>query len=404
MLHVPVPEVGFEEHYWIAENDGMQSRRQMAVASGPYRSTVTPSIADIRLNIPSEVVSDIEEAAASLASFDSYTAVKFGDSITIGPMTSILLRTESASSSQIENITVSARQLALAEIGESSSVNARTVIANVRTMEAATALSDRIDNQTILDMHRELLAGQSGWESHAGQFRNQLVWIGPSGVTPVGASHVAPQSELVPSAIKDLVKFIARDDLPIIAQMAIAHAQFETIHPFVDGNGRTGRALVHAMLRNKGLVTRATPPISAGLLTNTQEYFSALTSYRKGDAQPIIERFAAASRFASVTGVQLVDELYRHVEDGRDQLKSLNLRPQAGAWAVLPLLIANPIIDSRFLRERLSIGPQAALSALTQLEKAGILMESSGLRRNRVWQHPGILKTLDAYAAKNRRR
>jgi len=398
---VSIPPLSYAEHYWVAENDGMQSRRAMSAASGVYQSAVVPEIADISLSLPTEVAADIEEAAAALASFDAYTVAKLGgNNSTLGPMTSILLRTESASSSQIENITVSARQLALAEIGQSVSVNAKTVIGNVRTMEAATALAEHINTQTILDMHRELLLGQPGWETYAGRFRNQLVWIGSSGVSPLGAIHVAPQPEYVAPAISDLVAFVARDDIPVIAQMAIAHAQFETIHPFADGNGRTGRALVHAIMRNKGLVTRTTAPVSAGLLAKTADYFAALTRYRQGDARPIIERFADASRYASSSGIQLVDELSHHVTNNRNKLSAMRLHSNAGAWSILPLLVANPVIDSKFLRERLNMGHQAALSALTQLENADILTETSGFRRNRVWQHTGILTTLDAYAAK----
>ena len=88
----------------------------------------------------------------------------------------------------------------------------------------------------------------------------------------------------VPAAIDDLMTFAARDDVPLLAQIAVAHAQFETIHPFTDGNGRTGRALVQAMLRNKGLTRQVTVPVSAGLLVDTDGYIAALTAYRDGDA------------------------------------------------------------------------------------------------------------------------
>ena len=112
-----VPATSREEDYWVAETNGMTSRRQMAAASGPYERTITPAIADLRLSIPADLATDVEEAAAALASFDRYAASALGpDSPTLGPMSTILLRTESASSSQIENLTVSARQLAMAQI------------------------------------------------------------------------------------------------------------------------------------------------------------------------------------------------------------------------------------------------------------------------------------------------
>ena len=181
-------------------------------------------------------------------------------------------------------------------------------------------------------MHRALLSGQRGWEDHAGRWRDQLVWIGTSAISPRGASHVAPQAPLVPPAMEDLVGFVHRDDVPVLLQAAVAHAQFETVHPFVDGNGRTGRAMVHSILRAKGILTATTAPVSAGLLTQTEQYFAALTAYRDGDAQPIVERFADAARFAASSGSRLVDDLSEQVDAARAQLSGLRRQPRHGGW------------------------------------------------------------------------
>ncbi|QIK84510.1 Fic family protein [Sanguibacter sp. HDW7] len=400
-----VPAVGSEPDYWVADSDGMTSRRAMAAASGPYERAVTPEIAALRLAIPADLVADLEEAAAALASFDRHAAAALGpESPTLGPMSSILLHTESSSSSQIENLTVSARQLALAQIDESTSVNARVVAANVATMEAALRLADHLDAAAICEMHRVLLSAQPGGEEHAGLFREQLVWVGTSAVSPRGAVHVAPHHERVPAAIDDLVAFMARDDLPVVAQTAIAHAQFETIHPFVDGNGRTGRALIHATMHAKGLVTRTTAPLSAGLLTDTSAYTDALTAYRTGDARPIVEQLVRAALFAASSGSRLVDDLAAQVAEGREALAATGLRSQAGAWKVLPVLVAQPVLNSRFLQERLGMNQVGAQRALDQLVAAGLLVERTGQRRNRVWEHGGIVTVLDAYAAGLRRR
>ncbi|MFD6135991.1 Fic family protein [Isoptericola sp. NPDC060257] len=180
-------------------------------------------------NITAALSANPEEATAALSRFDGYAAKVLGTtSPTLGPMSSILLRTESASSSQIEDLTVGPRQLALAEIEQSTSTDARTVVANARAMEAALALADRLDTDAILEMHRALLSGQHGWEDHAGRWRDQLVWIGTSANCPRGASHVAPQAPLVPAAMEDLVEFVRRDDVPVLLQAAVAHVQFET--------------------------------------------------------------------------------------------------------------------------------------------------------------------------------
>lgn len=400
---VSFPQAGADERYWIASTDDpYASRTALATANGPYQSAVTAAIAAYELRLPSDLAADIAEAEAALAQFDQYARLVLGpDSPAIGPMSSILLRTESTSSSQIENLTVGAKQLALAELGQAKSDNAKAVTANVRAMEAALRLSDNLDQASILSMHRELLSGQPGWEQHAGRYRDGLVWVGTSKLTPRGASHIAPQPELVPEAMADLVLFMRRGDLPVVAQTAIAHAQFETIHPFADGNGRTGRAIVHAMLRSKGVMRSSTAPISAGLLRETGAYFDALTAFRDGDAGPIIASFTNASLFAAASGTKLVDDLARQVADSREQLAGL--RSDAASWKVLPHLVSNPVVNAPLLIGKLGMNEVTAQRALEQLVRCGVLVERSGLRRNRVYQHDGILTVLDVYAQQLRR-
>ncbi|WP_344708888.1 Fic family protein [Microbacterium luteolum] len=319
----------------------------------------------------------------------------------LGPMAAILLRTESASSSQIEQLTTSAKQLALAEIDEGGKSNALTVIGNVRAMEAALALSTDITEGSILQMHAALLRHQAGSEQDAGQYRQEQVWIGAGSAGPRLAEFVAPRPSLIPAAMADLIRFIRRQDLSVLVQVAVAHAQFETIHPFVDGNGRTGRALAQSILRNKGLVGSTAVPISAGLLRDTGRYFAALTSFRAGDAGPIIREFAAASRIAATTGVQLVDDLVAELEESRARMQGL--RADAAAWSLLPALVGQPAVNTPYLVDTLGFGEMAALRALDALAERGVLVETTGKGRNRVWQHQGILRVLDGYAAQIRR-
>ena len=199
----------------------------------------------------------------------------------------------------------------------------------------------------------------------------------------------------------DVVAFAARDDLPVLLQIAVAHAQFETVHPFVDGNGRTGRALAQALLRNKGVASHTTVPISAGLLTDTTRYFDALAAFRSGDAAPIVHRFAEASRYAAVTGRRLVDDLAGQLANARELLAGV--RPQAAAWRVLPHLVGQPIVNTAYLTENLGLNKVTASRTLDLLTERGVLNERTGKRRNRVWQHSGILDVLDSYAEGIRR-
>lgn len=397
-----IPACDHEAHNWRPTHPELYSRSEVRRQSGQYESVITPDITSWQPALTGQLVADLADAEQALTEFDTYSVTSLGvEDGLIVPMSAILLRIESASSSQIENLTVSAKQLALAELDQTRSVNARTVVGNVRSMEAALELSSEISEQTLLVMHEALLRNEAGYAKHAGNYRDQVVWIGGDNAGPRGAAHVAPQPAQIAQAMQDLFSFVAREDLPILMHAAIAHAQFETIHPFVDGNGRTGRALVHAMLRNKGLVTHTTAPISAGLLVDLDAYFVALGDYRRGDAGPIVIAFANAARFAAVTGRRLVNDLRAALDESR--LKLTGVRAHAHVWKVLPVLVSQPIVNARYLKQKFGFTDAVAHNVLATLSERGVLVERTGLQRNRVWQHPGILDVLDQYAKQIRR-
>ena len=381
----------------------MYSRAEVERQTGPYSAAVAASIAGWTPSISSADSADVEDATRQLVSFDEHAQRVLGaDNPALGPMTAILLRTESASSSQIEQLTTSAKQLALAEIDEGDKANAVTVVGNVRAMEAALQLADEISQESILAMHEALMIHQRGFAPiDAGRFRLEQVWIGAGDAGPRVAEFVAPHHDRIPGAIEDLVEFIGRQDIPVLIQVAVAHAQFETIHPFPDGNGRTGRALAQSILRNKGLVASTAVPISAGLLVDVDRYFTALGAFRDGDAGPIVREFARASRFAAVSGTKLVDDLVAQLDASRAKMQGL--RADAAAWKVLPALVGQPAVNTAYLVETLGLGEMAALRAVDALTERGVLTETTGKARGRVWQHRGIFDVLDAYAADLRR-
>ncbi|KFI56081.1 Fic family protein [Bifidobacterium callitrichos] len=398
-----IPPVGREEHVWHIADDAPVSRSRRSRGNGDYESTVPARLASLELSISAALSADVEEAAGALSRFDMYAASRLGaGNRVLGPMSAVLLRTEATSSSQIEHLTVGAKNLALETIHESSSDNAAIVVGNVRAMEAALRLSKDMDEEHVLAMHRALMLAQPGWEEEAGRYRDRLVWVGTDSYSPRGASHVAQQAELVPAAMRDLLAFIARDDLPVIVQCAMAHAQFETIHPFSDGNGRCGRALVHAILRNKSLVHATTPPVSAGLLRRTDSYFDALTAFRNGDAEPIVESFVEACLFAASSGERLIDDLTHQLDLAREQLQGT--RSDSPVWRVLPQLIEQPIVTTKYLCEALGLSKSQSERAIRRMESAGVLTARSGRQRNVIWEHRGILDVLDAYAVGLRRR
>lgn len=400
---VPIEAVTYETYDWRPRAPEMHSRAELERQTGPYEAPITPAIETWSPVISSEDSADVEDATRQLVAFDHHAQQKLGaGNLALGPMTAILLRTESASSSQIEQLTTSAKQLALAEIDEGDKANALTVVGNVRAMEAALQLADDISKESILAMHKALMHHQPGFPPEgAGRFRAEQVWIGPGEAGPRRADFVAPHQDRVPSAIVDLVRFMKRQDIPVLVQVAVAHAQFETIHPFTDGNGRTGRALAQSILRNKGLVGSTAVPISAGLLVDMRRYFDALTSFRDGDAGPIIRDFANASRIAATTGTHLVDDLVAQLEDSRAMM--VGIRADAAAWKILPNLVGQPAVNVRYLKNTLGLGEMTALRALDSLTERGVLIETTGRSRGRVWQHRGIFDALDSYALVIRR-
>lgn len=399
---VPVPSLESEELSWTPVNPDMLSRREVQRQTGMYRAALVPKIAQWEVRLPAEMNADVDDATGALARVDGFAAGKLGTDVRMGgPMPTILLRTESASSSQIEQLTTSALQLALAAIDETTKANATTVLGNVHAMETAIAVSGQVSLQSILDMHRALLKSDRMMASEAGRLREQQVWIGPGGSGPLLADFVPPTHPRVPSAMEDLVEFIAREDLPVLVQAAVAHAQFETIHPFADGNGRTGRALVHAILKEKGLVTTSVIPISAGLLVDIGAYFAALEAFRSGDAGPIIAQFTRAARFASLSGKRLMDELLSVLDEMEQSLAGV--RRDSSAWTLLPILVAQPVVNLSFVAIALGTNQMTAIRAVDTLVDRGILGEVTGRRRNRVWQQAGVLSVLDAFADGARR-
>ncbi len=388
------PAIGTQERAWQSRiSPDLVSARVRQRHSGPYRAALVPEIADQSLALPADVATLAEDASVEIARFDAELGAE------VAPFASVLLRSESASSSKIENLTSGAKSIALAELGSTDKRNATEIVGNVAAMVAALALADRLDEDAILAMHAALLSEVQ--PEIAGRWREEQVWIGGDSFGPHGAAFIPPHHDHVPALMADLVKFTRRADLPLLSQAAIAHAQFETIHPFPDGNGRTGRALIHGMLRGHGLTKNVTVPVSAGLLTDTNGYFDALTAYRQGDPAPIVEKLANASLAAAANGRQLVLDL-REIRQGWEA--TIKARRGARAWQLADVLLRQPVIDAPTVARELDVTPQNALRAIAPLADVEILEEFTGFARNRMWQSREVLDALDAFAARAGRR
>ena len=389
----PWPSVTYESEQWSLPDDLTIPRSRRATHTGPYEAAVLGPIADLDVALSSETLALADEASAEIARFDAELGAD------IAPYAALLLRSESAASSKIENLTASAKAIALAELGDPTKHNAAIIVANTHAMQAALALASDLDEQAILDMH-EVLLGPSHPE-WVGHWRDQQVWIGGRNFGPHGALFVPPRHERVPEAMADLVAFMARDDLPALVQATIAHAQFETIHPFPDGNGRTGRALIHSLLRAKRLTRAVTVPVSAGLLTDTGAYFDSLTAYREGEPTIIVELIAEAAFRAIDNGRTLATDLTA-IRAGWNQ--QITVRRGAAAHGLADLLVRQPVVDSALVQRELGVAATNANTGIEHLEGKGVLTKVSGNHRNRKWAATEVLHALDDFAERAGRR
>lgn len=388
------PALGSQERAWVSRIDpGHLDVWQRHRIARPYRSAVVPPIAERSPALAPETVAAQSEAAAEIARFD------VDMSVLPVPMPAILLRSESASSSQIERLTANARNIALATLDLGAKQNSELIVANVRAMQRALAVEGALTSETILATHAALL-GDADPEI-AGRWRSEQVWLGGTDISPHDADFVPPHAEHVPALIEDLVAFASREDLPALTHAALVHAQFETIHPFLDGNGRAGRAIMHTVLRSRGLTRQSTLPVSSGLLRDTIGYFDALTAYRRGDPDPIVQQTSRAALAAVTNGRLLAIEMTGIRETAR---AGLSARSDSAAWPLLDLVMHQPVVNAHHVAHALHVSTRSARNALDQLAENGVLTLVGGARRDRLWQAPQVLTAMDAFAARAGRR
>lgn len=385
------PRVETETLPWTP-TPGTYPRRAAKRMPREYEAAVVPKIATQPLRLSEETRALVEQATVAAVRFDTTDAHR------VVPFSPLLLRSESAASSRIEQLTSSARKVLEAEATGRGRGNAALIAANTRQMEAAVARA-RANVDGIVEMHQILLADSA--PEIAGVLRGAQVWIGGSDYSPAGAMFVPPHQRHLTELMADLGEFMARDDLPALAQAAIAHAQFETIHPFADGNGRTGRALVHVVLRERGLTTSSALPLSAGLPTDTAAYFAALDAYRGGDAERIVQRFARAAIDAAERGSWLAAELGGVHAEWKEQLTA---RADALAWRVLDLLLQRPVLTTAAVSTEFGVSAETARNALDRLEADGIVISAQLDKRQRGWRSPDVLALLDEFAEASGRR
>ena len=318
------------------------------------------------------------------------------------PLARLLLRTESIASSKVEGMQFGVRELARAEAKSESGLrvgsSALEILANVDAMELAVhdaAQADRFTVDDILAIHAKLMAHAPN--AHvAGRFRTTQNWIGGNDYNPCGADFVPPPPESLDALLSDLCDAMNDDLLPPLVQAALVHAQFETIHPFDDGNGRTGRALIHVVLRRRGTASAYLPPISVVISGGRARYIAALTSFRGDGVQQWIEYIAGVTTRASKLAQWYLDAVRALQADWRTMLSEAAApRADAAAWAVIDVLPAHPMLSAPVAVAATGRAKAAVYQALDQLEDAGVLVPVSASRRNRVWEARGLLELVE---------
>lgn len=376
---------------WEADFGAFGGRR--ARRGFTYDAYVPDPIAELDLPLPPDVAAVVAEAEGAVRAVNALAPALSS----LDVLARQLLRAESVASSRIEGLVLSHRRLARAAFsGDETDVTARSVLANIKAMDEAVAGAPRRGRFTVARMRRihEVLFSAFG-DPRAGRLREEQNWIGGGASSPLDAEFVPPPPGEVRPLMEDLATFLERDDLPPVMQAAIAHAQFETIHPFADGNGRVGRCLIHALLRRRGLTPRFVPPVSLVLATDAKAYVGGLTDFRAGRVTEWIATFAAATRWAAIEAERFTASITSLQERWRRQAGPL--RSDAAALRLLEVLPATPIIDVQTTAELARCSEQAARLAVLHLEARGVLAQLTVGRRNRAWEAIGLFDRLDDF-------
>ncbi|MQA84536.1 MAG: Fic family protein [Streptosporangiales bacterium] len=374
----------------------------------PYRAYVPDPLVGRPLMLTAQRSADAADAERQVAGLNAA-----GRSlVSLEALARLLLRAEAVASSFIEGLHINVRRLAKADVAERVGLNARddtarAVLGNVRAMESALELADSGDDVTVedvLDLHRRLLSGTRD-ERFGGAVRVEQNWVGGSGMTPCTADYVPPPPELVPDLLEDLCAYMSGDDHPVLVQAAVAHAQFETIHPFADGNGRTGRALIHLVLRRRGLAPRFLPPISLILASHADAYVAALTSYRyegaadSTDAQEAmgtcIDRFVADTARACADTERFGTDLDALEAQWRDRLR--RVRAGSSVDLLLRALPSTPVLTVATAADLIGRSVQRANDAVNLLVEAGVLKQTTIGRRNRAFEVPELVSAITGF-------
>lgn len=392
------------EAFWESDGTtGIPRRDQRSGSFHPYEP-------DLLVGAPFALSREVDHAVARA---EQTVRALNHDAHELAGISRFLLRSEAIASSRIEGIAPSARQVALAELGQTElvagvSASAKLVANNMTVVRDATTRllsTPAVKVADIVELHRSLLPDEP---RHHG-VRTAQNWIGGSDWHPLDADFVPPPPTQVETLMSDLTDYLAGASHSPIVQAALVHAQFETIHPFSDGNGRVGRALIHTVLARRELTSDAVLPISLVLSTLRDRYVSGLTAYRhlgaldSADAvaarQSWVATFAEAATLASEQAQRVAAELREVRTQWDNQVVSRRvgkraLRSDSAAFLILRELPATPVLTVQTVERIHQVSRPAAGRALEELREAGVL-ETKGIGPGRqAYVAPDVLELL----------
>lgn len=383
-----------ERRVWTPDPTASGRQRRKA---GAYETFIPDRIADRDFPLSGDAVNAVGSAAKALTTLNTTTAAV--DSL--NALATNLLRSESAASSRIEGLQISQKRLARAAYnprGKAGGDNrAAEVLGNVDAMKRAIevgAAHKPFAVEDILDVHRTLLRFTVD-RKIAGIVRDAQNWIGGSDYNPIGATYVPPPHEYVAGLLEDLRDFVNREDLSPIAQAAITHAQFENIHPFVDGNGRVGRALIYTVFRRRGETPHYIPPISLVLAAEPKAYVAGFGSYSAADVSSWVETFASATERAARGAEEIATRIEAAQANWIDRLG--NPRSDAAVRQIVAALPGQPVIDVAACQQLTGRSHVAVQAALKSLEDVRVLQRLNERRWGRVWECDELLSLIENF-------
>ncbi|RLP76457.1 Fic family protein [Mycetocola tolaasinivorans] len=380
------PPHGVETLPWRQQSRGGTRADRML---SEVDASIPPFIRELDYLPPLSVLMAMERALLVVAQADT-DAEGHSD-----VLSHFMVRSESVASSKIERLAASAEDYARALGGQKSNSSAVSMVAASAALhELITDVGNRgsfvVDD--LLRAHHALMAHDLAESANAGRFRDMQNWIGGSDFAPRDALHVPPVPGRVEGLMEDLIHYLNRDDIPVMVQAAIGHAQFESIHAFTDGNGRIGRALVSAILHRRGVTRNAVIPLASGLLARRDDYFTALGVYRLGDPAPLIDLFARSAQAAAECARETISRITSMPHEWQAEL-----RPRLGSTMELLIdaFFDHPVLNTAEIEHLTGASERQAFRAVDQLEAAGFLREVTGRKRNRVWVASEVLAELD---------